>query len=256
MRDSNGPLEEAIETAGLFAGVSAEGMRRLRAAAVVQIAPAGVILFEQGDLPSFQSVVLGGGVHLLGRSPSGHEVVLALAEAPEPLLPASVLAETPYLARARAVEAARVLMVQADVFRALATEEAALAQALLLVLSRQFRCMVRQIRTLKLRNTTERVAAYLLRLSRRHGGTQRLSLPYEKGLIASELGMTRESFSRVLATLQERAIAVHGQSIEIRDPESLRELSAPDPLTDRDPALALPHATLPPRPAALHDRRH
>ena len=92
------------------------------------------------------------------------------------------------------------LLIQAAAFRAAVREEPALAQAVIGSLSGQFRRMVRQIKNLEL-YTVQRVGCYILDLSRRQGTPERATLPYEKNLIASKLGITRESFSRALSTL-------------------------------------------------------
>jgi len=44
-----------------------------------------------------------------------------------------------------------------------------------------------------------------------------IRLPYDKGAIAAELGMARESLSRAFANLEEDAIAVRGSEVTIRD---------------------------------------
>lgn len=58
------------------------------------------------------------------------------------------------------------------------------------------------------------------------------ALPYEKNLIASELGITRESFSRALASLEQAGIQVSGQTIMIVDAARLATACQPDPLID------------------------
>ena len=163
-------------------------------------------------------------------------MVIEVVEAPALLLPAAVVSGAPYLMRAQCIEDVRVLMIKADVFRGLLSSEPALALAVIGALSRQFRAMVRQIKTLKLRSGPQRVAAYLLALSRRQGNDTNLILPYEKGLIASQLGMTRESFSRILSTLQDDIIRMDGERIHIRDRSALEAFSAPDPLIDEPDA--------------------
>ncbi|CAM5776602.1 transcriptional regulator [Labrys miyagiensis] len=225
-------LPDAIASLPLFAGVSDEGLRNLQAACVVQQAPRGVILFEQGAEPNFQVAVLEGAVHLLGRSGQGQEMVIEIVEAPGLLLPAAVVSGAPYLMRARCIEDVKVLMIKADVFRRLLESEPSLALAVIGSLSDQFRAMVRQIKTLKLRPGPQRVAAYLVSLARRQASDKDVTLPYEKGLIASQLGMTRESFSRILSALQRDVISMDGQEIRILDYSALLELSAPDPLID------------------------
>jgi CRP/FNR family transcriptional activator FtrB len=69
-------------------------------------------------------------------------------------------------------------------------------------------------------------------LSARQGTPDKAVLPYEKTLIASELGITRESFSRALSSLEKSGISVEGQVIAIRDASRLAGECAPDPLID------------------------
>ena len=222
----------------IFSGLSAEGLRTLLSASVIQKAARGIVLFEQGAEPNFQAVVLEGVVHLLGRSVQGQEVVIDIVEAPGLLLPAAVVSGAPYLMRAQCIEDVRILMVKADVFRGLLPDEPSLALAIIGCLSDQFRTMVQQIKTLKLRSGPQRVASYLLALTRRQRNDTDVTLPYEKGLIASQLGMTRESFSRILATLQRNIVHVDGQKVHIRNRDALLELSAPDLLIDGPEAFA------------------
>jgi len=126
-----------------------------------------------------------------------------------------------------------------------------LAQAVIGSLAGQFRRLVRQIKNLKLRTASERVGCYLLALSRRQGTPHRAVLPYEKSLIASELGMTRESFSRSLSALQAEGIAVQGETIAISDATRLAAACGLDPLIDGpEGALPLPPAA-PARPRGM-----
>lgn len=203
----------------------------LRHAVLHGVAP-GTVLFEQGERPNFQHIVVSGSVHLLGRSSAGPEVLIEAVEPPDLVIPAAVVTNAPYLLRARAPEPSRLLLIQADAFRAAVLREPLLAQEVIGSLAGQFRRMVRQIKNLKLRSTTERVGCYLLGLSRRQGTPQQAVLPYEKNLVASELGMTRESFSRALASLQTVGVTVQGETIAIADAARLGAACGLDPLID------------------------
>ncbi len=201
--------------------------------------PAGAVLFEQGERPNFQYVVVSGSAHLFGHSSEGREVLIEVVDPPELVIPAAVMMSAPFLMQARVPEPSRFLLIQAEAFRASVMQEPALAQAVIGSLSGQFRRLVRQIKNLKLRSSVQRVGCYLLALSRRQGTPDRVILPYEKNLIASKLGITRESFSRALSVLQGEGIAVHGETIAILDPVRLAAASRPDPLIDGpDEALA------------------
>jgi CRP/FNR family transcriptional activator FtrB len=222
----------AAQDLPLFRDLSPEVREALLDNAVLHGVAPGTILFEQGELPKFQHIVLAGSVHLFGRSSEAREVLIETVAAPDLVIPAAVVTGLPYLMQARVPEPSRLLMIHAGVFRATVAGNAALAQAVIGGLAGQFRRMVRQIKNLKLRSATERVGCYLLSLSRRQGTPDRVLLPYGKSLIASELGMTRESFSRALSALQDAGIEVHDETIAILDPARLAAQCRPDPLID------------------------
>ena len=200
--------------------------------AVVHRVGSGTILFEQGHMPTFQLVVLSGSSQLLGRSIQGREVLIETVRAPDFVVPAAVVTGAPYLMRARVPEPSHFLLIHAAMFRAVVDTNPVLAQAVIGSLAQQFRRMVRQIKNLKLRSSTQRVGCYVLALSKRQGTPDRAVLPYEKSLIASELGITRESFSRALSRLESFGIEVDGQTITIHDREQLGVECIPDPLID------------------------
>lgn len=218
----------------LLGSLSPAVRKRLSRSAIVHTVAVGTVLFEQGATPTFQYLVLAGSAHLFGRSREGREVVIEIARPGDLVIPAAVVTRSPYLLGARVLEPSRFLLVEADAFRAAASEEPELAQVLVASLAGQFRRMVRQIKNLKLRSSTERVGSYILALSRAQKSPDRVVLPYEKNLIASELGMTRESFSRTLSALQDDGIVVQGDTILIVDAARLAAVSALDPLIDLD----------------------
>jgi CRP/FNR family transcriptional activator FtrB len=206
--------------------------QKLLANAVQHGVASGTVLFQQGEIPNFQLIVLAGSVQLFGRSSEGREVLIEVVRAPELVIPAAVVTGAPYLMQARVPEPSRLLMIHAAVFRAAVAEDPLLAQAVIAGLAFQFRRMVRQVKNLKLRSSTERVGCYVLALSKQQGTPDRAVLPYEKHLIASELGITRESFSRALSALEKSGIRVDGQRISIRDANRLAAECRPDPLID------------------------
>lgn len=195
--------------------------------------PAGTILFDQGETPTFQQFLLRGTVHLYGRSVDQREVLIEVVEAPDLIIPAAVLSNLPYLMQARVVEETTLLMIEAKAFRVAIHKQPGLALALAGCLSDQFRRLVKQVKNLKLRSAVQRVGCYLMALAAKQGTPGHVVLPYEKNLIASQLGITRESFSRALASLQKLgAIEVQGETIIIKDAQRLAEECLPDPLID------------------------
>ena len=226
--------EAEIESLPLLKGLSASARADLLEHAVVHRVAPGTVLLEQGELPNFQHIVLTGSIQLFGKSSEGREVLIEVVEPPDLVIPAAVVTGSPYLMEGRVLEPSRFLLIHAAAFRAAVLREPALAQAMIVSLAGQFRRMVRQIKNLKLRSSTQRVGCYVLALARRQGTADQVILPYEKNLIASQLGITRESFSRALTALQRDGIAVQGDTIRIFDAKRLAAACGPDPLIDPD----------------------
>jgi len=230
--------EVAPEALPLFRALSEAKRTDLLRNAIVHSVAAGTVLFEQGEVPNFQLVVLSGSAQLFARSTEGREVLIEAVRAPDLIIPAAVVTDAPYLMQARVPEPSRFLLIHAAAFRAAVEADPLLAHAVIGSLAHQFRRMVRQIKNLKLRSSTQRVGCYILALSQRQGTPDQAVLPYEKNLIASELGITRESFSRALSSLERSGIKVEGQTIAILDGVRLAAECKPDPLIDWSGALA------------------
>lgn len=210
---SDSGAAEALAGLPHFAGLAEHSRGALVQQAMMMRVPRGTMIFEQGEIPTAQVILLDGAVHLLGRIGEGPEMLIEAIWPPDPLLPAAVLEDAPYLMRARAVQDCRLLLIPAAAMRAVVAAEPAVALAFLSCLARQFRRMTRQVKDLKLRSTTERLACYLLALDELQKADV-VTLPYDKGTIAAELGMARETLSRSFSVLGQ-AIEVHGAQIRI-----------------------------------------
>jgi CRP/FNR family transcriptional activator FtrB len=216
----------------VFRALSPSTRANLLANAIVHRVGFGAVLFEQGEAPDFQHVTMSGSAQLFARSAEGREVLIEVVRAPDLVIPAAVAIGAPYLMQARVPERSRFLLIPAKAFREAVATEPLLAQAVIRDLAQQFRRMVRQVKNLKLRSSTQRVGCYILALSARQGTPDRAVLPYEKSFIASELGMTPMSFTRALSSLGELGVKVEGQTITIADGSRLAAEFTLDPLID------------------------
>ncbi len=223
--------QAALAAVPWLAGVPEATRDRLAGQAVLHRVPAGSIVFEQAETPAFAQILLSGSVALLavrGRT----ETFVELIRPVDLLLPAAVLNRRPFLLRAKVLAEARLLMVQADTFRDAIAADHALALAVLACQAAQFRRQVKQAKNVRLRSAEERVGCYLLRLAGDAAPGTAVRLPLEKWLIASELGMTRETFSRTLAGLPRHGLRVEGEMVVVDDPDAARARFTLDPLID------------------------
>ena len=72
---------------------------------------------------------------------------------------------------------------------------------------------------------SQRVTDFLLKLCPVECGSAVISLPYGKGLIARQLGLRPESFSRLLAGLTSFGVKVIGNRVQISDVGALSPIS-------------------------------
>jgi CRP/FNR family transcriptional regulator, transcriptional activator FtrB len=222
---------EALAAIDWLRSAAPRTLGRLADQAVLHRVPAGSSIFEQAETPAFAQFLLDGSVELLAvRGPA--ETLVELVRPVDLLLPAAVLNRQPYLLRARVLEEAHLLMVQADGFRQAVAADHDFCLAVLACQAAQFRRQVKQAKNLRLRSAEERVGCYLLRLAEQAAPGQAIRLPLEKRLLASELGMTRETFSRTLALLIRHGLRLEGDLVIVEDSAAARARFPLDPLID------------------------
>ena len=221
-------------------GVPAATLDRLADLAVLHRVPSGSTLFEQAETPSFAQLLVSGSVAPLGVSGTA-ETLIELVRPIDLLLPAAVLNRQPFLARARVLEEAHLVLIQAEAFREAIATDHALCLAVLGCQAAQFRRQIKLAKNLKLRSAEERVGCYLLGLVQEATPNVPVRLPMEKRPIAWQLGMTRETFSRILAVMEQYGLRIVGDTVEIVDAAPLRARFRLDPQIDgAEPIVPLP----------------
>jgi CRP/FNR family transcriptional regulator, transcriptional activator FtrB len=231
---------EAIAAIEWLSSVPKATLEQLADQSALHRVPSGGTLFEQAETPAFALLLVGGSVELLAVR-GAEETLVEFVRAPDLLLPAAVLNRQPYLLRARVLDEARTVMIQADAFRHAVASDQALCLAVLACQAAQFRRQIKHAKNLQLRSAEERVGCYLLRLTEDATRGEAVRLPLEKRLIASQLGMTRETFSRILAGLSRHGIRVDGDMVHLEDGGAARARFHLDPLLDGpEPIIPLP----------------
>lgn len=231
-----GSARTALAMTPWLSAVPAATLDALAEEAVLRHYPTGSIVFEQAETASFAEFVITGTVELLGVR-DGNETLVELIPAVDILLPAAVLNRERYLLRARVRQAAHLLMIRAETFRQAVATDHALCLALLACQAAQFRRQIKQIKNVTLRSAEERVGCYLMQLLRASGTPTSARLPVEKRMIASRLGMTRETFSRTLNALRAHGLTVEGDLVTAHDLAAAEARFRFDPLIDGSEAI-------------------
>lgn len=234
---------EALRSIGWLADVAPATMDQLGDQAMIIRLPRGAQIFEQAAVPAFAQFVLEGSIELLAVRGT-EETLVEMVRSNDILLPAAVLGKVPYLVRARVREDSTLLLVPAEPFRAAVVSDHGLCLAVLACQATQFRRQMKLAKAIRLRSAEERVGSFMLALAEACLDSREIHLPLEKRQIASQLGMTRETLSRVLPALAGHGLSIIGDRLVVGDIAKARAAFPFDPLIDgRDEIRPLPLGT-------------
>lgn len=222
---------ERVRSLPLFCGCSGDTFRHVTAGAFLQRFPAGTTLLLEGDQVDFLYVLLDGVVELEGTW-NDKETTLAILKPVSTFILAAVVLDADGLMSARTLERSDILMLSGEAIRRAMQEDASFGFAVAQELAGCYRGLVRTLKNQKLRGGLERLANYLITQRLRQGGDPSFTLPHEKRVLASLLGMTPENLSRAFATISDYGVEVHGPQVTITRPVVLERLAKPDPLID------------------------
>lgn len=226
---------EALASLPWLSDAAPATLERLSSRALLHRAPQGIQLFEQAETPTFAHLIIVGTVELLAVRANA-ETFVDLVHAGDLLLPAAVLSNQPYLVRARVRESATLLLIPADAFREAVASDHGFCLGVLACQAAQFRRQMKAAKAIRLRSAEERLGGYLLSIAERSTATS-FRLPLEKRLIASQLGMSRETLSRALPALKQSGLRVTGETLHVDDISAARRAFAFDPLIDGPEAI-------------------
>ena len=194
--------------------------------------PTGSLLFEQAERPNFAQFLLDGSIELLGVR-DRVETLVELARPVDLIIPAAVVSGQPYLMRARVYDEAHLLMVPG----------AGLPRGRLVRSRAVPRCSGLPHVPIPPPGAHSQEPEAAIGRGARWGvisshccgssdGEVTVRLPIEKHLIASQLGMTRETFSRALSGMARFGMNIHGEVVHAENAALARAHFPLDPLID------------------------
>lgn len=217
-------LQRLLRELPLFERINLNALERLAASANQENAPKRTVVFKSRDPSRGLFVVVSGQVKLALQGAHGGECVVELVG------PGGVFGEIAVLNGRHLLIAETLTDVQLVHFpKALVLAEMErtpeFTRGILSIMSSRFEQLLGALEDCTLHSGTERVIRYLLN-SLPPGavnGHAVLTLPAKKGVIASQLNLTHEHFSRLLRELvTEALIEVEGRRVRILDVDRLR----------------------------------
>ncbi|MCY1128287.1 Crp/Fnr family transcriptional regulator [Frigidibacter sp. RF13] len=215
----------ALLLATLPDGVAAELLQQAR----VRDLDRGSTVFLQGEPASAIYIVIDGWVKLYRIAPNGAEAIVGVFTKGASFGEAVAFRHDTYPVSAEAVTECTLVRIEADVFLRLLRENPDIAISMLSSTFAHLHLLVAQVEQLKAQTGAQRVAEFLLELAPCPAGACRVTLPYDKVLIAGRLGMKPESLSRAFSRLKGQGVTIRQNVAEIADIHRLRDYAEADP---------------------------
>ncbi len=215
---------ETIAGSLLFQGLPNDQLQTIAEITVSKELTKGSTVFFEGDEATGFYMVSSGKVKIFKMSMDGREQILHIFGRGEPFGEVPVFHGHPFPANAVTLTKTSLLFFPRREFVDLVSNTPSLALSMLAMLSLRLRRFASQIESLSLKEVPGRLAAYLVYLSEEQKNNDQVVLDIPKGQLASLLGTSPETLSRIFAKMtSENLIRVQGKNIELLDYEELLE---------------------------------
>ncbi|MBN1880588.1 MAG: Crp/Fnr family transcriptional regulator [Deltaproteobacteria bacterium] len=210
----------------IFANMGQDELSGLAEKAIRKKFKRDTIIVSEGDDGDSLMIILSGQVKVTLLSEDGKEIILSILREGDFFGEMSLLDGEPRSATVIAMKESTLLIIQRQNFLKQIDENPGLAKAILVEMSMRIRRADRRIGGLVLLDVYGRVATYLLELASVEGKKVEGGILIEKRPtqqeIASMLGASRETVSRVLNDFSRRGIIImDGKSIMIKGPKDV-----------------------------------
>jgi CRP/FNR family transcriptional regulator len=206
----------------LFQGLSDELIIQLANLCWKKHYAKGEIIFAEGRSVSGFYIVGQGQIKIYKSSAKGKEQIFYVLEPGEPFGLTPLFHNKKYPASAESMTSSTVLFFPKTEFLSMTNAHPSLAMSMLAGLSRRLCMFAAKIGDLALKEVPERLAAHLIYLSEKQGGTDQVCLDMPKSQLACLLGTSPENLSRILNKMSRtKLIRVQGNIITILRHEDL-----------------------------------
>lgn len=226
-------LISAMRSCEFFENLDEETLLLIRPTAKRIHQPKNTVVFNEGEQCRGFYIVESGAVKLYKESSDAKEHVLHIAMPGDPFGEAALFLGTGYPASAAAVQDSELILLRKEEFLALLMERPDVSFRLMAAMATWAHRLVSSIEALTLKDASSRFAAYLLSKRPEHpelvegasdGVVIELGMP--KQTLASHLGMTGETLSRLLARFEaDGLIVARGRRVKLVSVDDLRELA-------------------------------
>ncbi len=219
-------IEALLTHIPLFNGLAPEEISRIARGTREIHASKGDILFHKGDPCNGFHLLVYGQMKLAFTSQQGSEKVVEILSQGQSFGEAVMFMEKPYIVFAQALTDSLLLHISKNVVFDELSRDHNLCRKMLAGMAMRLHQLMNDVESYSLHSGKQRIIGYLLREipDAETADKVAISLPTNKGIIASRLNLTQEHFSRILHELTDlKLIVVEGRTIHIPSVVKLRK---------------------------------
>ena len=218
-----------LRTLPLFEGISTDILRAFLGQAHSVKFNKGQICLMQGEAATRFYIILEGWAKTIKSTPDGKELVLNLLGRGDALMETATAGSRRCPATVLAASKMKLLSVPSSVLREYLDRNHRLAANMMEAAANQTQTLISQMEQLMLRDAPQRVGWFLLRFHLLAGRkSDKITLPFDKTVIASYLGIKPETLSRTLGFFRTKGFVMHNHTVVMPDSHALCAFCTPE----------------------------
>lgn len=228
MNTGNDFMRELLRDVYLFSRLDEAQLDRVTALSRNRSLGEAERLFDAGERATHFYLLVSGQIKLTRLAANGNEKVIEIVGPGHIFAEALMFADAPaYPVTATSIDRSELIAFENKGFVALLRESVDTCFRMMNDMSVRLHRMIKEIDDLTLQTAIGRVAGFLCSKHALEGhGCTEFDLETPKGIIASRLSVTPETFSRILGTFSGQGlITVKGSHVAVLDAEGLRALA-------------------------------
>jgi CRP/FNR family transcriptional regulator len=218
------------EKVSIFSVLNKEQLAKLLSMITHRKYSRGQVIFFEGDMSDRLYIINRGKAKIYTYTKEGKEQILYLVSEGDFIGDLSLLKKDKYEFNAEALEETNVCMLSKDDFDRVIRENPGITLNILEYVHDRIQRLERLIQTLSTKDVEARIAGLLISFAKEFSHDDKdgliIELPINREEMANYIGVTRETISRKLASLQDENIIelVGNKKIIIKDMELLEEM--------------------------------
>jgi CRP/FNR family transcriptional regulator len=211
-----------LERIPLFSGLTEEQLESLASISISKTYPKGTVVFNPNQKAEGFYLLKSGRVKVY-RTNRGKEQIIGIFSAPAFFGGAASFTGSNFPAWAETIEDSEVIFIPRKDFLELMKADPEIAMKLMAVMAQRLFYLTNVIENLSLKDALSKVASYILKQSQEKG---REAFVFKTNLAAMELGLSKETVSRMLSKLKSLgAIEKSGNEVKIKNVQVLKDLA-------------------------------